>query len=146
MTGMLSEEHQKWLTARGLDLETATRYGLFTDRQSPGGRDLVIPYRRNGKIINHKYRGPQKRFRQDPGAPRSLWNEDALRDATLASEILLITEGELDALAAIQAGFPRTVSVCDGAGSNLDVIGDLWDLVKDAGHVRKRLRSRAAVQ
>jgi len=38
-------------------------------------------------------------------------------------------------LAAIQAGFPRTVSVSDGAGSNLDVIGELWDLVKDAGNV-----------
>jgi hypothetical protein len=42
MTGMLSEEHQKWLEARGLDLEIVTRYGLFTDRQSQGGRDLVI--------------------------------------------------------------------------------------------------------
>ena len=52
MTGMLSEEHQQWLEARGLDLEVVTRYGLYTDRQSPGGRDLVIPYRRNGEVIN----------------------------------------------------------------------------------------------
>jgi hypothetical protein len=71
MTGMLSEEHEKWLEARGLDLEVATRYGLYTDWQNPDGRDLVIPYRRDGKIINRKYRGPQKRFRQDPGSPRS---------------------------------------------------------------------------
>jgi twinkle protein len=135
MTGMLSEEHQKWLTARGLDLETATRYGLFTDRQSPGGRDLVIPYRREGKTVNHKYRGPQKRFRQDAGAPKALWNEDCLRDATLVTEPLIVTEGELDALAAIQVGFPRSVSVPDGAGTNLDLIGELWDLLKDANQV-----------
>jgi twinkle protein len=109
MTGMLSEEHQKWLTARGLDLETATRYGLFTDRQSPGGRDLVIPYRREGKTVNHKYRGPQKRFRQDAGAPKALWNEDCLRDATLVTEPLI--------------------------GTNLDLIGELWDLLKDANQV-----------
>ena len=85
MTGMLSEEHEKWLEARGFDLEVVTRYGLYTDRQSHNGRDLVIPYRRNGEVINRKYRGPQKRFRQESGAPRSFWNEDCLRDPTLAS-------------------------------------------------------------
>ena len=64
MTGMLSEEHTKWLEARGLDLEIVSKYGLYTDRQSPGGRDLVFPYRRSGEIINRKYRGPNKRFRR----------------------------------------------------------------------------------
>jgi twinkle protein len=135
MTGMLSDEHQKWLEARALDLEVATRYGLYTDRQSQAGRDLVIPYRRDGKVVNHKYRGPQKRFRQDPGAPRAFWNEDCLRDATLSGEPLIVTEGELDALAAIQAGFPRVISVPDGAGSNLDFLGEIWPLLKDASHV-----------
>jgi twinkle protein len=135
MTGILSEQHQKWFEARGLDVEIVTRYGIFTDRQSQDGRDLVIPYRRDGKIINRKYRGPQKRFRQDPGAPRSFWNEDCLRDASLANEPLVITEGEPDALAAIQAGFLRSVSVPDGAGSNLDFIGELWPLLKDAAQV-----------
>jgi twinkle protein len=135
MTGMLSEEHQKWLEARGIDLEVATRYGLYTDRQSPGGRELAIPYRRDGKVINRKYRGPQKRFRQDSGAPRSFWNEDCLRDPTLGKQSLIVTEGELDALAAIQAGFQRTVSVPDGAGSNLDFIGEIWPFLKDAGEV-----------
>src|SRR6185503_14623692 len=75
------------------------------------------------------------RFRQDPGSPRALWNEDCLRDVTLASEPLIVTEGELDALAAIQAGFPRAVSVPDGAGSNLDFLGELWPLLKDSSHV-----------
>ena len=131
MTGMLSEEHERWLVARGLDLEVATKYGLYTDRRSQGGPELVIPYRRDGEIINHKRRGPEKRFRQDSGAPRSFWNEDCLRDPTLAEQPILITEGELDALAAIQAGYPRTVSVPDGAGSKLDLVGELWPLLKD---------------
>jgi twinkle protein len=135
MTGMLSEEHTKWLEERALDLEIVSKYGLYTDRQSPGGRDLVIPYRRNGEIINRKYRGPQKRFRQDRNAPRAFWNEDCLRDPTLAEEPLLITEGELDALSAIQAGFPRTISVGDGANTNLDVIGDSWPLLKDVRRI-----------
>jgi twinkle protein len=131
----LNEEHEKWLEARGFDLEVVTRYGLYTDQQSTSGRDLVIPYIRDGKVINNKYRGPQKRFRQDPGAPRSFWNEDCLRDPTLKDEPLIITEGELDALAAIQAGFLRSISVPDGAGSNLDFAGELWPLLKGAGKI-----------
>lgn len=132
MTAMLSEEHAKWLEERGFDLEIATSYGLYTDRQSRNGRDLVIPYRRNGEIINRKRRGPEKRFSQDPDSPRSFWNEDVLRDTTLAEEPLVVTEGELDALAAIQAGWIRSISVPDGAGSNLEFMGELWDLLKDA--------------
>ena len=135
MTGMLSEEHTKWCEARGLDLEIVSKYGLYTDRQSPGGRDLVFPYHRNGEIINRKYRGPNKRFRQDQGAPRAFWNEDCLRDPTLANEPLVITEGEPDALSAIQAGFPRTISVGDGANSNLEFFGEIWPLLKDTKRV-----------
>jgi twinkle protein len=55
-----------------------------------------------------------------------------LRDETLNNEPLVITEGEFDGLASIQSGFMRTVSVPDGAGSNLDFVGELWPLLKDA--------------
>src|SRR4029453_9495545 len=71
----------------------------------------------------------------DAGAPRSFWNEDCLRDSTLASEPLIIAEGEPDGLSAIQAGFPRSISVPDGAGSNLDFVGEIWHLLKDADQI-----------
>jgi twinkle protein len=134
MTGMLSDEHQRWLEVdRGLDLEIVTRYGVFTDRQSPGGRDLAFPVFRDGKAINHKYRGPGKHFRQDKDAPPAFYNEDCLRDPALADHPLIITEGELDALTAIMAGYPRTISVPNGVGSHLDFAfeGDIWSLLKD---------------
>jgi hypothetical protein len=38
-----------------------------------------------------------------------------IADRSLASEPLIITEGELDAIIAVQCGFPRTVSIPDGA-------------------------------
>jgi twinkle protein len=133
MTGMLSEEHERWLEARGLDLEVVTQYGLYTDRQSQGGLDLVFPYTRDGKIINRKYRAPGKKFRQDKDAPPSFYNEDRLRDSTLADHPLIITEGELDTLSALMAGYPKTVSVPNGAGTNLDFIfeTDIWPLVRN---------------
>jgi hypothetical protein len=78
---------------------------------------------------------PGKKLWQDAGAPRSFWNEDVLRDATLAKGPLVITEGEPDALAAIRTGFLRAVSVVDGANSNLDFLGELRPLLKDIPHV-----------
>ena len=100
------------LEARGIDVELAARFGLHSD-----GTSLVIPFTRGGETVRNKYRtfGPEKKFWQDKSAIRCAWNEDVLRDESLLDRPLLITEGELDALAAIQAGFPRTISVPDGA-------------------------------
>jgi len=130
---MLEKVHADWLASRGIDLEVATRYGLCTKELRPGGRALAFPFVRRGKTVNHKYRLPGKEFRQDKGSVRALWNEDVLADRTLASEPLVIVEGEMDALSAIQAGYLRTVSVPDGAGSNLDFLtaAELWPLLRD---------------
>ena len=53
----------------------------------------------------------------DEGAPLALWNADCLSDPRLRNgqAPLLITEGEWDAIAAIQSGCPCTVSVPNGA-------------------------------
>jgi twinkle protein len=87
---------------------------------------------REGKAINHKYRGPNKQFAQDKDAPRSLWNEDVLRDETLKHLPVLICEGEMDGLAAVQVAgdIVRVVSVVDGASSNLDFFADIWPLLE----------------
>lgn len=100
------------LEARGIDVELAARLGLSVD-----GGSLVIPFIRNGETVRRKFRtfGPEKKFWQDKGGVRCAWNEDVLRDDSLLGLPLIITEGELDAVAAIQAGFPRTISVPDGA-------------------------------
>jgi len=112
---MLSELHVKQLEARGLDPELAARFGWTSSDRL--GDCIAIPYIRRGEIANHKYRtlAGEKRFSQDPDAVKCLWNFDVLADETLKDHPLIITEGEMDALAAIQAGFPRTVSVPDGA-------------------------------
>ena len=118
MTDTISEEVCAALEARGLDTELAIRFGLHSKHHGAvGGEALVIPFLRDGKVVRRKYRtfGPDKRFSQDKGGVRCAWNEDALRDDALREQPVVITEGELDALAAVQAGFLRTISVPDGA-------------------------------
>jgi twinkle protein len=112
---MLTERHVKQLKERGLDPGLAAQFGWTSSDRL--GDSISIPYVRHGETVNHKYRtlGKEKRFSQDPDATKCLWNFDVLADESLKADWIVITEGELDALSAIQAEFPRTVSVPDGA-------------------------------
>lgn len=115
MTG-LSDKAMAFLEARRLDVEMADRLGLFSESAAGGGEILVFPFVRNGVVVNHKRRLlPKERMWQDKDAIKCAWNEDVLRDDALLESPVIIAEGEFDAMAAIQAGFPRTVSVPDGA-------------------------------
>lgn len=111
------EALEKFLAARGLDPETAAKFGLTAS----GGR-IEIPYLQNGAEIFRKVRGiVEKTFSIQPaGKHLCLWNVDVLADETLADYPLIIAEGEFDALAAIQCGYPRTVSVPNGAPGQRD--------------------------
>lgn len=112
----MHEKHREWIRLRGIDPELAERLGI--DTTSGGdGYWLTVPYFENGKAINHKYRQTrEKRHKMDEGAPLSLWNQDVLlSDEVRNGATVIITEGEWDALAAIQSGFPLTVSVPNGA-------------------------------
>jgi twinkle protein len=112
-------KHIEWIEARGIDAQLAEKFGLET-RQEMGGHWLAIPYCEQGEIVNHKYRlTADKRHRMDSDAPLLLWNADALSDPMVRDgrAPLVITEGEWDALAVIQAGHPFAVSVPNGAPS-----------------------------
>lgn len=112
----MSDSILRQLEARGLDVELADRMGLASVK-GDGGDALIIPFIRDGQVVRRKYRTLQgeKKFWQDKGGVRCAWNEDALRDDNLLDQPVIITEGELDAVAAVQAGFLRTISVPDGA-------------------------------
>lgn len=104
------------LAARGLDVELADRLGLGGALRD-GSEALVIPFRRQGEIVRRKYRffDRDQKWTADKGGVRCAYNEDCVRDDSLIGQPLIITEGELDCISAIQAGFARTISVPDGA-------------------------------
>lgn len=106
-----------FLEARGLDPSLCERLGLTSGHLRPDGPEwLKIPYEQNGALVNWKLRRLDvKEFSQKKGGAQIFWRGDAIADVGLANEPVVITEGELDALAAIQAGYWRTVSVPGGA-------------------------------
>lgn len=112
----LTRRHGDLLEARGLDLEMIERLGVNSSARL-GADTIEIPYRRGDRIVGTKYRtiSGQKRFAQEPGSEQIFYNRDCLSDATLASQPIIITEGEIDCWSAIQCGFARCVSVPAGA-------------------------------
>lgn len=111
----LTARAMDWLTNRGLDVELADQLGWASGRRQ-GGEALVIPTYRNDRIVARKYRlfdKPDQKWATE--GETCFWNEDVLRDESLNQQPLIITEGQFDAMAAIQCGFVRTVSVPNGA-------------------------------
>jgi twinkle protein len=109
---------------RGVQAETAARFGIYTASHldgevvpDPSGSIVVFPFLERGLTGKEKYRAPGKKFWQSTGGRRTFWNSDALDDPALEAGHmpLVITEGEIDALTAIECGFPLSVSVPDGA-------------------------------
>ncbi len=113
---MLTNEAQSILSKRGLECEIVVQYGIESEHRN-GGEWIKIPYFIGSETVNNKYRtlGSEKKFSQEPDGKCCVWNFNCLTDASLVDEPVIITEGEMDALSAIQAGFVRSVSVPNGA-------------------------------
>lgn len=131
---VLGQKGLEWFEARGIGCETVARFEISTGRAEvvtdeagerrrrvvpdPNGNILIFPFIDGGRLVGEKYREiGEKKFWQREGGRRTFWNADILDDPALEQgrQALIITEGEPDALAAIDSGFPFTVSVPDGA-------------------------------
>lgn len=107
---MITDLHVQWLESRGISVETATKYGIHSM-----GSSLAFPYLIDGQTHNTKVRKPGKSFTfTQSGKSLEFWNSDALSSSD-PTEPLVITEGEMDALACLEAGFGCAVSVPNGA-------------------------------
>jgi twinkle protein len=113
---MLTESHASILESRGFDIELLARLGVSSDNKL-GDYCIAIPYYHGDDICNIKYRtiSGEKRFMQEAGREPRFYNEAAISDSSLQDTPLIICEGELDAWAAMQAGFARAISVPNGA-------------------------------
>lgn len=134
----ISQKALTWFDKRGICAETATRCGIYTGRversgdesavvEDEGGDVIVFPFIDGGREAGAKYRAAGKRFWQRAGARKTFWNADVIDDPALhdGRYSLVITEGEMDALSVIQAGYPFVVSVPDGAPPARDKDGRL---------------------
>jgi len=96
---------------RGIHLAALTAGGVHSVVRD-GSNVIVFPYRRNGSVVNRKYRTVDKKFWLDAGGELILWNLDCL---SANPDHVYIVEGEADALAFMEAGIWNVLSVPNGA-------------------------------
>lgn len=111
----ISPSASQFLQARGLDPDLCERLGVISATSRGGSDCIVFPYERSGVRVNRKVRKiDAKEFHQDKDGEQILWRFDCIGDEGLRDQPLIITEGECDCIAAIQAGYWRSVSMPGG--------------------------------
>ena len=129
--GRLSNEEsldtnmRNWFEQRGIPAEVAEAEGITkVCRKMPQTGNvekcIVFPYFVNDELVNRKYRDGAKHFMLEANAKLALWRIDHI----LNTSECIVTEGEMDALSFVVAGFDNVVSVPNGAQKNLTYLDD----------------------
>ncbi len=141
----LHAKHKEWLGKRGIQSDIAEGMGVSTKMDSRGNW-LVFPYRLDGQIVNRKYRmTAEKQHEMDGNGKLCLWNAECMRsDRVRGGGSVIITEGEFDAMIAMQCGFPDAMSVPNGAPTkriddpvNSNRYRFLWESENDLAQVKE---------
>jgi len=125
----LTDKAVKWFTSRMISQSTLNKMKVYSDTvfmpQLKADTDTIcMPYFFQGRVLNIKYRGPQKSFKLYSGAELIFYNQDAL----LNFDGIIIVEGEMDALSFIQCGYDNVVSVPNGANLKLEYLDSYHSL------------------
>jgi len=98
--------------------------------ENSGGKGWVkFPYFYNSVCANIKYKTATKDFRQEKGGKKCLYRFDKIKTST--DKILVVTEGEVDALSVLEVGYEAT-SIPDGAPApNAKTFNSKFDFLKN---------------
>lgn len=126
-----------WLQeARKLDGALLAFMGVKVIQHPQIGEAIAFPYQKAGEGYAAKFRTVDKQWRSSQGVSRGLYNADVL--TAIPALPVVITEGEIDCLSVMQAGFERAVSLPDGwtaQGNKSDVLVDAEKLLRDSPYV-----------
>ena len=95
-----------WFGDRGISEDT-----LQQEKIGFNNSWIQFPFYKDGEVVNIKSRTLAKGFKQEKNAEKCFYRFDHM----VGMQTIIITEGEMDALALVEAGFNNVVSVPDGA-------------------------------
>lgn len=121
----------EFFTKRGITKATLDRHGIFTatvwmPRFERPVEAIGFPYKRNGELVNVKWRAPGKTFRQEKNAEKVWYG----LDDCIGQDAVVIVEGEMDKLALSEIGINNVMSPPDGAPQHVQA--DVPDPEQDA--------------
>ena len=124
----LSDKAVKYFAGRGISQQTLKDLKVYSDRGTTGTEAICFPYFRSGKLVNIKWRFPEKKFMLEAGAELIFWNYDVIAE----NKSVVVVEGEIDLLSLYESGVKNVISVPNGAGSTdyIDECIELFDAVE----------------
>jgi len=125
----LTDKAVKWFTGRMISQATLNEMRIYSDSEfmpqlEKNVEVMCFPYFNENKLVNIKFRGPEKSFKFVKDAELILYNIDSIK----ATNEAIIVEGEMDALSFITCGIKNVVSVPNGAQKNLEYLDDYIEL------------------
>ena len=108
---LISDKVKEYLGGRGISVET-----LVKAKVGGEAKKIIFNFYKKGKFIRKKFRTTfEKKFFSEPIGSESVpYNIDSIN----GKDTIIITEGEIDALSFIEAGFDNVISVPNGAQSS----------------------------
>ncbi len=131
----LSDKVVKYFEGRKISQDTLTKLYVGEGKEwmpQTGKLENTIqwPYFRSGELINIKYRDARKNFKMYKDAELAFYNIDSLGK----HDYCIITEGEMDALSYIEAGYTPVISVPNG-GKSYDFIDSCYEDIDRMGKI-----------
>lgn len=119
----LSEPLVKWFEGRGINQSTLLKLKItegmeWMPQKGEEVNTIQFNYFLEGELINTKFRTGDKCFKLVKDAELIPYNLDSIN----GRKECIITEGEIDALTFVQCGFDYSISVPNGATTNLEYL------------------------
>ena len=129
----LTDECVRYLGRRGISEETLLDWKIGSDKDG----NIVFPFYRDNVLTYVKYRKPKRHEKEDGPKEWADPNTEPIlfgMDMTTFNKPLVITEGELDALALYEAGVTNVVSVPAGC-KNMEWVNLCWDWLENFNQI-----------
>lgn len=130
----MTEEIVRYFATRRISEQTLLDWKIGADKDG----NIIFPFYRDGELIYVKYRKPKKHNKEDK-SPKE-WamakTEPILfgMDMTDFAKPLIITEGEIDAMALYEANVSNVVSVPSGC-NNLEWVNLCWEYLEKFNNI-----------
>ena len=129
----------KWFAGRGIGVNTLRELKIFSKYQwlvatKQQTLCMAFPYFKYGELLNVKYRDARKNMGQEKNTEPCMFNIDACME----TDVIAITEGEIDVATAVECGFSAICSVDNGApGPNDEKVDKKLACVKNCLDILK---------
>jgi len=129
----LTDKVVKYFTGRMISQDTLVKMKVYSDCQfmpqfNKSVEVICFPYFFSERLVNIKYRGPEKSFSLVKDAELVFYNLNCVSNFGT----IIIVEGEIDCLSMIECGFENCISVPNGAAAkDMPFIDNYIELFQD---------------